>query len=398
MNLCENSRMKLHKRLLLQLLTPFFLILFWRIFVLWRGQINVALWQDEISWAQLAQINNLWDYVWLRDSGYPVPLARFLMWFIVHGLNGSTWIIHLSAALIAALSSSSLILILRKQMHVPTLTLAALIVGFFPSFDLLLFHNSSYFVFVPIVALLLLRISQRQFSFFDSLTLTALISFCTKPQLLFSILVGFTFLCLTNRKQIMREIKNVVVPIVATVWYLVLGRLHQESIDLDLNIRSLYKALFAIIYIPGAVYFPGISVAMGGYARLSNSTLIWCLSILIVILFSILISCYSIVKLYLGSPRDSGIFLSSIAFLITLPTYFSLFIFPNSGWQHDYFWNDTCTVCLYQRHWLPIVFLTLLNTLVLFYHSKFLKFLFAATLFQVISLALVAYPYLYQPI
>jgi hypothetical protein len=42
------------------------------------------------------------------------------------------------------------------------------------------------------------------------------------------------------------------------------------------------------------------------------------------------------------------------------PLYFSLFIFSNTGWANNYFWNNNCISCMSSRHIFPVYFFALM--------------------------------------
>ena len=400
-NLCEDLQVRTKNIRLLETLAVFALIFSWRVFVLWHGQINHALWQDEISWMRNAQAGSLLENIQLRDSGYPVPFSRLILWILSNLSPGNAGLIHTYSAFVAAGSCASIIMILGKHYSSKLLALLALIIGFFPTFDLLLFHNLSYFVYIPTISYLLDRVLVHNFTFFNGLITTLLICLCPKPQLLLSILVAlFSILCVT-RSRIALMVKNIALPCFTTLFFFVLGRFDQSSIDLSITLRNMFQSLTALIYIPSAILFPWISIGASGFSRMIDSSYLWWTSSIILVASNILLLNRIIgmnrIRL-LGTLNGDRARHSLLIFLFLAPIYFSLFVFPNSGWEGNYFWNATCTACLYQRHWLPTIFLFVLAGITLMHKSKVFFYLLVGTLVQVSTLAVIAYPYLYFPV
>ena len=67
-----------------------------------------------------------------------------------------------------------------------------------------------------------------------------------------------------------------------------------------------------------------------------------------------------------------------------LPLYASLFVFHNTGWASDFFWNNGCISCMSSRHIFPIYFFTIM-ILGLFVKTRFLL----VALLQIIFLNIV---------
>lgn len=369
--------------------------------MLWRGQFADALWQDEISWNKSAGSKTLLENVFLPDSGYPVPFYRLILWVLTKvSPEGFGWI-HILSAAMAAASCSSIIILLRNLVKSLQLKVLALILGFFPTFDLLLFHNVAYFLFIPTFCFLYIRILRREFSIFDGFLLSLLIGFCTKPQLLLSILMGLLFLLYLLRTQIVQAFSRLFLPIFTVLILVILGRIDSNQLDLIWSFRNVCQSLIALLYFPSAILLPAISIGLTGFARMQNYSILSSASIITLVVAN----CYFLARIaYMGCFRVQAALKenktqnSMTVLFLFAPIYVSMFLFPNSGWEGNYFWDISCTTCTYQRHWLPVMFLSILALLFSVSKSKLFSILILGTLLQVSMLAIVAYPYLYLPI
>jgi len=388
------------KRNFLEALVVFVAILAWRILVLWRGQINDALWQDEISWNNSASSKTLLENVFLPDSGYPVPLYRLILWvFTKLSPEGYGWL-HILSAAMAAASCSSIIILLRNLIKSLPLKVLALILGFFPTFDLLLFHNVAYFLFIPTFCFLYIRILRREFSFFDGLVLSLLIGFCTKPQLLVSILVGLLSLFYFLRTEPIRAIIRLLLPLFSVIILILLGRINSNELDLIWSFRNVCQSLVALLFIPSAIFLPAMSIGFIGFARMQNYIiLLWASMITLVVanclfLARVISMGRSRIQIALNDDKTQN---SLMILLLLAPIYISMFVFPNSGWASNFFWDNFCASCAYQRHWFPVMFLLILSMVVSSLKSRLSSILMLGTLLQVSIIAIAAYPYLYFP-
>jgi hypothetical protein len=363
--------------------TAFSVISFWRIACLWRENID-HFHQDEIVWDRDSSSSSLFQYIRILDSGYPTPLLRAILWVASRVLNGNPTYIHLLSVFIVALCCTSLLFL--RGYNKKNLAVAAVSLGCFPSFDLLLWHNLSYFGFIPLMVVFLNGFSLSRNGYWSIFGMQILILFSCKPQLLAVDLALFFLLATRHFRQNNSLALLNVASSILPLSLLIVGRQNSSSLPLQVGIKELIIALAALAIVPIAITLPAIFVGLSGFLRMySQSELISLLQITLVAAQSLFFfSTKERIKSFIGSERRQIILVSAF------PLYLSLFIFGNSTWGNDLFWRIPCTECLLQRHIFP---LTLLATLAILEmrNNLFKKFLLFGLLGQFLALGFLAY-------
>ncbi len=337
-------------------LVAFSIISVWRIAFLWRENID-SFHQDEIAWDKDSSSSTLFVYVGMLDSGYPTPLLRAILWVASRALNGNPTYLHLLSVLLVALCCTSL-LSLRGYSQ-KDLTVAAIALGCFPSFDLLLWHNLSYFGFIPLMVVFLNGFSHSRSGYSSIVGMQMLIAFSCKPQLLIVDLALFFLLATRHFRQNHSLSLLYVGSSILPLSFLILGRQNSSSLDLQVGTKEFVIALTALAIVPIAIVLPALFVGLSGFLRMySQPALILLLQITLVATQSLFFfSKKGHIKSTTRSERKQIILVSAI------PVYISLFIFGNSTWGNDLFWRIPCTECLFQRHVFPLVLLVTLAIL-----------------------------------
>jgi hypothetical protein len=364
-------------------LATFSVISLWRIACLWRENIN-QFHQDEIAWYRDSTTSNFFEYVGIPDSGYPTPLLRAILWIASRALNGNPTYIHILSAVIVALCCTSLLLL--RGCSKKDLTVAAIALGCFPSSDLLLWHNLSYYGFIPLMVVFLNGISRSRTGYSTIVVMQILIIFSCKPQLLVANLAVLFLLAARHFRQNHSLAFLYLASSILPLFFLIVGRQDLHSLHLQIGSREFIIGLAALTIVPIAITLPAIFVGISGFLRMySQSVLIFLLELTLVATQSLFFySKRTRIKSIIGSERKQ------ITLVSAVPLYVSLFIFGNSTWGNDLFWQIRCTECLFQRHIFPLMVLLIFTLLEI--RGKFLrKALIFALLSQLLSLGVFAY-------
>ena len=371
-------------------LTAFSVISLWRATCLWRENIN-HFHQDEIAWYRDSTSHSFLEYVGMPDSGYPTPLLRAILWTASHAFNGNPTYIHILSVVIVALCCASVLLL--RDSSKKDLTVVAIALGCFPSFDLLLWHNLSYYGFIPLMVLFLNGMSRSRTGYLIFVVMQFLIVFSCKPQLLVADLAVLFLLAARYFRQNYSLAFLYLASSILPFFLLMVGRQNSHSLHLQISPRGFVIGLMALAIAPIAITLPAIFVGLSGFLRIHSKTL------LTTVLELTLVATQSVflfpkrahIKSIIDTQRKQIIFVSGV------PLYISLFIFGNSTWGNDLFWRVQCTECLFQRHIYPLVVLFVFSLLQV--KNTFLrKSLSYALLIQVLALGFFAYSALYSSI
>lgn len=369
----------------------------WKIIFMWRGQFNI-FYQDETNWVQNVSKKGFIANALTPDSGYPTPILRAGLWFIIKFFSENPMAVHLIAALIASICSASVILLVPFEVDFKRRIFAALAIGIFPSFDLLLWHNLSYYFYIPtLIISMRLVLRKNLINIFDYFLLTTLIISSAKPQLLASLLL--IFLLKSQDYSIARWVTQRLYLFILTVSMILIGRFQGDSLPLDLTLEKLAYLGSAIFVIPLAILFPVVSIGLTGFLRFLQLDWLFLVTQIALLITGVLAFLKGLImwkKTYLARFFNTDALKS--LFIASLPVYLSIFIFPNSGWSFDYIWNSACTICLFQRHFFSIfvpgiIFLTLALK-----KSQKVDYMLLGISVQLAILSLSAYHQLYSPI
>ena len=222
----------------------------------WRSGIRLG-WQDEIAWEKTALTSTFLQTVTSYDAGYPTPVLRALSFLLTHTKTEDFLLWHLTVLLIISLCTSSLAF--SRQISLNKRLMLGCLLATYPSFDLLLLHNLSYWTFSTLFVILTNQInSDDNLSKRTRVTILILLVSTAKPQLLVSLL----FLCvyLILKKKITRFDSFMV--LVALAVLLSLGRLSQTPITLDLDIESLVNFPLTVASHFTNVIFPALTLSI----------------------------------------------------------------------------------------------------------------------------------------
>jgi hypothetical protein len=142
--------------------------------------------------------------------------------------------------------------------------------------------------------------------------------------------------------------------VISLVTLVLFSRLNSNQLELNITSQNFLHAIAGFFNIPFVLFLPFLAIGnikISGILNNSNYDL--SLNILS-ITFSIIVY----LLLYVKKPKNRE-FLQFFSFGL-IPIYFSLFIFPNTGWASNYFWNNNCTACMSSRHIFPVFFLAIM--------------------------------------
>ena len=135
------------------------LIFLYKTIMMWRSNIG-TFFQGEETWLEGSENYSLLEYSQLKDSGYFTPILRITGWILFKVFGSSPTSLHLFSSFVASACCASIIILSPKNSKLFPKTISAFILGAFPSFDLLLYFNLSYYIFIPTL-LLSLRSEQK---------------------------------------------------------------------------------------------------------------------------------------------------------------------------------------------------------------------------------------------
>jgi hypothetical protein len=349
----------------------------------WRSGIRLG-WQDETAWEKTALTSTFLQTVTTYDAGYPTPVLRALSFFLTHTKTESFLLWHLSVLLIISLCTSSLAF--SRQISVNKRLMLGCLLATYPSFDLLLLHNLSYWTFIPLFVILTNLIkSEDKLSIRTSAGILGLLVATAKPQILVSLL----FLCvyLTVKKKIARFDSFVVFVVLAVL--LSLGRLSQTPITLSLDIESLVNFPLTIASHFANVTFPVFTMFVYFANRATNLPTI-----------SVYFVCSSLffVWLYYRNRKIenySFAFVSLVAFCVySLGLYF----FANSGWSQDNLFTSSIYTSLFSRHYLPIILLVCSVLISVIRRGRVLNVVLVFAVIQNLLMQIFLFTRLYGPV
>ena len=349
----------------------------------WRSGIRLG-WQDEIAWEKTALTNTFLQTVTSYDAGYPTPVLRALSYLLTHTKTEDFLLWHLSVLLIISLCTSSLAF--SRQISLNKRLMLGCLLATYPSFDLLLLHNLSYWTFIPLYTILTNRInSEDTLSKRTSATILILLVSTAKPQLLVSLL----FLCvyLMLKKKIRRFDSFVV--LVALAVLLSLGRLSQTPITLALDFESLVNFPLTIASHFTNVILPAFTLSIYFANRVIDLPII-----------SVYFVCSSLlfVWLYYRNRKIDNYSFAFVSFITFCVYSLGLYFFANSGWSQDNLFTSGIYTSLFSRHYLPILLLVCSVLISLIKKVRVLNIVVVFAVIQNLLMQIFLFTRLYAPV
>ena len=349
----------------------------------WRSGIRLG-WQDEIAWEKTALTRTFLQTVTSYDAGYPTPVLRALSFFLTHTKTESFLLWHLSILLIISLCTSSLAF--SRQISANKRLMLGCLLATYPSFDLLLLHNLSYWTFIPLFVILTNQmISEDKLSIRTSAGIFVLLIATAKPQILISLL--FLFVYLTLNRKITRFNSFVVFVILAVL--LSLGRLSQTPITLTLDIESLLNFPLTIASHFTNVMLPAFTLCVYFADRVIDLPII-----------SVYFVCSSLLFawLYYRNRKIENYSFAFVSFVAFCVYSLGLYFFANSGWSQDNLLSSVIYTSLFSRHYLPIILLVC-SVLISFIKSdRLLNVVLVIAVIQNLLMQIFLFTRLYAPV
>lgn len=349
----------------------------------WRSGIRFG-WQDEIAWEKTASTGTFLQTVTSYDAGYPTPVLRALSFLLTHTKTEDFLLWHLSVLLIISLCTSSLAF--SRQISLNQSLMLGCLLATYPSFDLLLLHNLSYWTFIPLFVILTNRInSQDKLSRLTSASILILLISTAKPQLLASLLSIFIYLMF--KKKITRYESFVVLVVLAVL--LSLGRFSQTPITLALDIESLMNFPLTIASHFTNVTFPSFTLSIYLANRVFDLPIT-----------SVYFVCSSLLFMWLcyRNRKIDNYHLALVSFAAFCVYSLGLYFFANSGWSQDNLITSSIYTSLFSRHYLPIVLLVSSVLISLIKKVRVLNVVLVFAVIQNLLMQIVLFSRLYGPV
>jgi hypothetical protein len=349
----------------------------------WRSGIRLG-WQDEIAWEKTAVTSTFLQTVTSYDAGYPTPLLRALSFLLTHTKSEDFLLWHLSVLLIISLCTSSLAF--SRQISLNKRLMFGSLLATYPSFDLLLLHNLSYWTFIPLFVVLTNRLnSEDNLSKRTRATILILLVSTSKPQLLVSLLSLCVYLML---KKKMTWFDSFSVLVVLSV-LLSMGRLSQTPITLDLDIESLVNFPLTIASHFTNVMLPAFTLCIYFAGRIIDLPIISFYFVCSSLLFGWFYYRNRKIKNY------SFAFVSFVAFSVySLGLYF----FANSGWSQDHLLSSVIYTSLFSRHYLPIILLVSSVLISIIKRERLMNVVLVSAVIQNLLMQIFLFTRLYAPV
>ena len=349
----------------------------------WRSGINLG-WQDEIDWKNTALASTFLQTVTSYDAGYPTPTLRALSFFLARTNTENFLLWHLSVLIIISLCTSS-VAFSRSSSLDKRLMLGCLLATY-PSFDLLLLFNLSYWTFIPLFVILTNLVnSEDKLSKGTRATIFVLLVSAAKPQILFSLFFCIFYLMLKNK---ISRFDSFVVLVTLTV-LISLGRLSQTPISLSLDIESLVNFPLTIASHFTNVMFPAFTM----FVYFSNRVL----DLPIIPVYFVCSSLF-LLGLYYRNRKIGNYSFAFVSFVIFCVYSISLYFFANSGWSQDSLLSSGNYTSLFSRHYLPIILLVCSVLISLIKKDRMLNTVLVFAVIQNLLMQIFLYDRLYGPI
>ena len=309
----------------------------------WRSGIERG-WQDELGWQKTALTKSFLHTLLSFDAGYPTPVLRALSYSLAQTKIENFLLWHLSVLVIISLCTASLAF--SRQGSLNKNLMFGCLLATYPSFDLLLLHNLSYWTFIPLLVILtnIMDIDTKLNKRTTALILFLLFA-TDKPQILLCSIVLFSYLLF---KKKIPKIESFFIFIILVVM-LSLGRVSQSPITLEFDIESLVNFPLTVSSHLFNVLLPLLTLAV--YAL--NKTI----GPLVVPSYFVFCNLAIILGLQLRNRTLRFSQTALVSFSVFSVYALGLYFFPNSGWSQNNLLYSGVYSSLFSRHYLPIILL-----------------------------------------
>lgn len=368
-----------------QFLFIFIFTFLYKLSFAWRSGIKAG-WQDELSWNALAQRETFFGTITQFDSGYPTPLLRAFSFALAHTTVDSFLIWHIFILLVISGCLASLAY--SRIIDSRSGYLVAGLACSYPSFDLLLLHNLSYWTFIPLFVILLnILYGKGEMHATQFISLLGLIVFTAKPQLLSLVFTLIISIGIT-RNQYRAPLFMVALTI---IFLFFLGRFSKNSVNLAFDLPSIFNFGFTLNSHLLNIIALLLVVSLYKISKIFNQPM------LVGVYY--IITSFAFTKLLYKFLRHKSQDVRTLAVIFSLLFYTSsLYIFPNSGWSNNNLLSSYDFISLYSRHYLPIIFIGSFLLIRLFKNRRFLNAVLALGMLQNIVIQIALFNQFYRPI
>jgi hypothetical protein len=343
------------------------LIAIYRIIFMWRISIS-DFYADEKDWSYVAKSSNFFKNAITPDAGYFVPLTRSIFWLVDRFSAESELTIHFLSCLIVGLCCSSSMIFAHINLSLKKKTVISLCLGCYQSFDLLLWMNINYYIFIVCCFYLFNQLNEMESKErkLGKLLITLLFISLGKPQLSLSciFLISATLHSAGFRFSLIIKYKFQLILIFILISSLLFSRFNADHLPLNIELKNIAYAFFGLLKIPFVLIAPAFAIGGEKIAHKLDNPAFNFISTVYIITFSLVIY-----RAFLKNKNISQKYFRYFLFGIS-PLYLSLFIFNNTGWATEFFWNNSCIACMSSRHLFPVYVLTVV-VLQLFAKSKY---------------------------
>ena len=366
-----------------QFLIIFVVTFLFKLLFAWRSGITRG-WQDELSWNNLAQTKGFFATVTEFDAGYPTPLLRTFSFAITQVSHSNFLFWHICVLIVISGSLASITF--SRILSTKSKYLMAGLVCSYPSFDLLLLHNLSYWAFIPLfVTLSNILYGKLKINPTKLYSILALLFLAAKPQILLIVLVlivSFGFIS---------KLSHVSISIISftILFLLIVGRFSEKPISLSFDLQSILNLITLNSHLLNII---GLLLIIAVYkaGKIFDQALL----IGVYYLFASFLCSYFLQKFLRKNRQDVATFSVFVSLVIYIS---SLYFFPNSGWSNDKLLTAFDFISLYSRHYLPIVVIGSFLLIMLFEKVRLLNTLLLVGLFQNIVLQITLFNQFYHP-
>ena len=385
-NYLKQQLNKLHnpsqRKLLIVYISISLLIAIYRRIFMWRISIS-DYYYDEIDWSYVAGSSSLIKNIFVLDGSYFVPLCRAIFWLAFQYSTVPALILHILSCLIVGLCCSSLILFKNVNLNLTKKIIISLCLGCYQSFDLLLWMNINYYLFIVCFFVLLNQLfkNKKNINNFEKTFLIILFVNLGKPQLILCCLLLIILTLILSNLGISLITKFELLSITILASSFLVSRLTPGHLDLSFGLSNVAYALLGLLKLPFVIITPVLAIGNAKISTMLDSPTYNVITNIFIVVFSILTYRVLLTKKILERQ-----YLNYTLFGI-FPLYVSLFVFHNTGWATSFFWNNSCISCMSSRHLFPVYFLAIM-ILQLFVKTRFILTLLLQILFLNVIYAL----------
>jgi hypothetical protein len=353
------------------------LIAIYRLMFMWRISIS-DLYADEKDWTYVAKSSDFFGNALTPDAGYFVPLTRSIFWLVDRYSASPGLVLHSISCFIVGLCCSSVIIFQHINLSLKKKLIISLCLGCYQSFDLLLWMNINYYLYIVCCFFILNRLyeSESKKNRLGKILFILLFLSLGKPQLSLSCIFLLIVALYMNNFKFSSAVKYKFELLLITILIssVLFSRVNINHLNLNIELKNITFALFSLLKIPFVLLAPLFAIGNEKISNILKSSVYDIISNTFIIVFSLII--YR--ALFKSKSLDKNYlhyFLVGIS-----PLYFSLFVFNNTGWATEFFWNNSCISCMSSRHLFPVYVLAVI-IFQLFAKSKYIYMLLAQILF-----------------